>query len=511
MKKCTICHTEYDLRIEYCFRDGSKLDATTISQSSQSIVHPGAISGDPVDMMQTLDNISIDDLLQIGGPGAFKGFGEFTPIQAPASKDGDTISMSRTTIRDMLEQEVKEKPVPSTVSSSVREDEVPDIEDVLGVFGNDIGAHLDDTLDGVQVGQILDDSTLDMDLSNSNEIMPGDTLDVMIDDLGMPEMSESDLQTSTDTSTDLDSWEASGPIMQEAARQAMAQHKAHTKSTSSDKPEGQAKGNTSTVGDEVKAESTSEKKSPVLLILAGVLLIGGIGFALLGGDQKSKAISVPEKSVNAQPYTPPPVEVKSEPSQDDDPEDPTKVDNEETLEDSQSTQKDGANSFNAVKKNMESEKSMATPISKDVVPKDATPKTVASPTVQELKVGSTASPNPKPVKPKTTPKPMPSKDKETNKVIQKDSSTEAEIGWGATENNASTSWGSAADNCSVTVRSNVSSAEVYIDGDKRGAAGQTIPVDCGSHRLEVRAGSYQPLSKSIEVSNASQHTMDFGR
>ena len=106
-----------------------------------------------------------------------------------------------------------------------------DIENILDSLGSDIGAHLEDTLDGIQVGQILNDSTLDM--SNSNEILPGDTLDVLVDELDVPKMTESDLNrfSQNNTRDELDAWEASGPIMQEAARDALAHHRNRTDDT----------------------------------------------------------------------------------------------------------------------------------------------------------------------------------------------------------------------------------------------------------------------------------------
>ena len=94
-------------------------------------------------------------------------------------------------------------------------------------MGGDIGAHLDDTLDGIQVGQILDDSSLD--IGNSNELLPGDTLDVLVDELDVPKMTESDLNRFQEGSVPdldgLDAWEASGPIIQKTARDALAQHR----------------------------------------------------------------------------------------------------------------------------------------------------------------------------------------------------------------------------------------------------------------------------------------------
>ena len=283
MKKCAICNSEYDSRIEYCFRDGSLLSQGSVQSTRKMVTSQLSSMEDPIDMMQTLDNISIDDILQIGGQGGFQGFGDFKPIEAPASKDGDTLSMSRSSLKEMLEAEQSGKDsgssgtvdvVGSTNSGTNSETGLSnemnqDVENVLDSFGSEIGAHLDDTLDGVQVGQLMEDSGLNMD--DTNEILPGDTLDLMVDDLDVPEMSEGDLGrfNQQDSDVDLDKWEASGPIMQDAARQALEEHR---KRSGHKEESALASGEVSPVVNMPK--STTNSKIPIFVGVA-VLLVGG--------------------------------------------------------------------------------------------------------------------------------------------------------------------------------------------------------------------------------------------
>ena len=82
--------------------------------------------------METLDNISIHDLLQIGG-GGFQGFGEFTPIEP--SEDGNTTIVSRAELQAQLEE-------PSVVADTLENEDSEDIENILDSLGGDISAHI---------------------------------------------------------------------------------------------------------------------------------------------------------------------------------------------------------------------------------------------------------------------------------------------------------------------------------------------------------------------------------
>ena len=70
------------------------------SSSTQKIDdrHLDSMGKHSMDSMETLDNISIDDLLQIGG-GGFQGFGEFSPAE-PSTLQGGACSCGFTSWRE---------------------------------------------------------------------------------------------------------------------------------------------------------------------------------------------------------------------------------------------------------------------------------------------------------------------------------------------------------------------------------------------------------------------------
>jgi hypothetical protein len=99
-----------------------------------------------------------------------------------------------------------------------------------------------------------------------------------------------------------------------------------------------------------------------------------------------------------------------------------------------------------------------------------------------------------PPKPKTEPKPIPKKDPNVDN------------GWGEVQSGG---WG--ADNCGVTVRSNVSTALVYVDGVQKGKVGQSIALDCGQHNLELKAEGYQSSRRAIDLTSEASYTIDLAK
>lgn len=524
MKKCAICNTEYDLRIEYCFRDGSPLGDALKSPAPKLVPNQLSNISDPVDMMQTLDNISIDDLLQIGGPGGFQGFGEFSPIEAPASKDGDTLSMSRSSIEDMLTEGGTPPSIPEQIISSVNqtgEAELEDVEDILGSFGRDVGAHLDDTLDGIQIGQLMEDATLDM--MSTNEILPGDTLDILVNDFDVPDMQEADLErVEQGFLDDLDQWEASGPIMQEAARQALEQHSKHS---------GGAVNSVSTSNTDINSSSQPESKGSnklPLVVGALVLLIGGGIFLFGGGSTESVEPSSEDTTLTGKPrLVAPPVKTlkgntdsvtgskEADDKNDLDGNDSNKVlDNgsipsqdspevENTL-DTLDTLKSVGNidTISTEPKGDSTEANKANSATPDVETRKQVPQSTKSqststkPTVQSPPKKTSAPKKKKaaPKKPKSKPKPMPKKDPAVDN------------GWAPVQSGG---WGEST--CGVKVSSNVSSADVFLDGVKKGSIGKNLTVDCGKHKLEIRADGYKSNSRSIDLTGDASFTIDLSK
>lgn len=504
MKKCAICNSEYDSRIEYCFRDGSLLSQGSVQSTRKMVTSQLSSMEDPIDMMQTLDNISIDDILQIGGQGGFQGFGDFKPIEAPASKDGDTLSMSRSSLKEMLE--VEQSASDSELSSSGSSSDSPnavganvpdvnqDVEDVLGSFGNEIGAHLDDTLDGVQVGQLMEDSGFSMD--DTNEILPGDTLDLMVDDLDVPEMSEGELGrfNQQHSDVDLDKWEASGPIMQDAARQALEEHR---KRSGQKEDSALASGGASPVVDMPK--STTNSKAPILIGVA-VLLVGGAVWLFSGNGSDSEVVNTaPSSKRTKREIVVPTVKQGANPDGNPDPD----FDKDASVTDDKKEK--AATDVTDGKDPSSDDKS-----TKPTPPEDRTDRTDRTNRTNVSKPVNTSSPankdttsavskeptQPKkptvkpPPKPKTTPKPMPKKDPAEDNGWQVQSG-----GWGDVT-------------CGVTVRSNVSSAEVFIDGVRKGKVGSGISVDCGEYTLEVRSEGYETRKRQINLTTDATFTMD---
>ena len=501
MKRCPICNTQYDSRIEYCFRDGARLDASVASSSNQKLItsHLDSMGKHSMDSMETLDNISIDDLLQIGG-GGFQGFGDFAPVDSLSPK-GNKLELTA----DELQLD---NPEPDA-QSGLDTEEPEDIENILDSFGSDVGAHLDDTLDGIQVGQILNDSTLDM--PNSNEILPGDTRDVLVDGLDVPTMTESDLNRFHEATSldELDAWEASGPIMQEAARDALAHHRNRTEDTAiSDLSDPSS----------VVSESSDTGTNKVLLGVGAALLLIVVGaFAMSGQSDSSDTTteSTADASTQEEPEVPmvPMVPVKSVGNQDE----------RGAQEDASGTQ------ANAVSEKSEDARVPKSPVIAEVkdVPKKSSAPEVAKPS-EPKSVSSQSKPRVSPVSasnstktksaapPKPTKKPTPAKPKvkkktpppkpktEPKPIPQKD--PQEDNGWGAVQTGG---WG--VEVCGVTVKSNVSSAKVYIDGVQKGTVGKSMSLDCGQHKMEVRSEGYQSVIRSIDLTGDASFTIELSR
>ena len=500
MKRCPICNTQYDSRIEYCFRDGARLDASTASSPTQKLMtsHLDSMGKHSMDSMETLDNISIEDLLQIGGAG-FQGFGEFAPVESLSSQ-GNKLELTA----DELQLDSSE---PDAQSGLDRE-EPEDLENILDSFGSDVGAHIDDTLDGIQVGQILNDSTLDM--PNSNEILPGDTRDVLVDGLDVPTMTESDLNRFHEHSTlnELDEWEASGPIMQEAARDALAQHRNRTDD-----------GAASDTNYQTATESqTSNGSGKGPLVAVSALLVLGVGVWALSGESDSSS-PAPEVSVDVADQEVPmvpmvPVRTANNPKAQED-----AIANEKILSKKSDGGKDsevlstgngaGQNEKETSEAKSALQVNVSDPKAPSVEPKPPTPSNTAavsnntkakSSPPKPAKKSVPAKPKVKvkkktpPPKPKTEPKPIPQKNPQEDN------------GWGAVQSGG---WG--AETCGVTVNSNVASAKVYIDGVQKGSVGKSLSLDCGQHKMEVRSEGYQSVTRSIDLMSTASFTIELSR
>lgn len=503
MKRCPICNAQYDPRIVYCFREGARLDASVASSSNQKLItsHLDSMGKHSMDSMETLDNISIDDLLQIGG-GGFQGFGEFAPVESLSPQDNKL---------ELTADELQLDSSEPDAQNGLDTEEPDDIENILDSFGSDVGAHLDDTLDGIQVGQILNDSTLDM--PNSNEILPGDTRDVLVDGLDVPTMTESDLNRFHEHSTldELDAWEASGPIMQEAARDALAQHRNRTDDAAAPDASYQTETESQT--------SNGGGKGPLVAVSA--LLVLGVGvWALSGSGESDSSSPAPEVSVDVADQEVPmvpmvPVKTANSPKGQGDAIASEKVLSKKSDGDKDSEVLGTANGTGQNKK----ETSEAKPVAKVNVsaPKAPTvePKTPTSSSnaavSKSTKAKSSTPPKPAkksvpakpkvkvkkktpPPKPKTEPKPIPQKDPQEDN------------GWGAVQSGG---WG--AETCGVTVNSNVASAKVYIDGVQKGSVGKSLSIDCGQHKMEVRSEGYQSVTRSIDLMSAASFTIELSR
>jgi hypothetical protein len=137
------------------------------------------------------------------------------------------------------------------------------------------------------------------------------------------------------------------------------------------------------------------------------------------------------------------------------------------------------------------EKPKAVPVSTDskntAAPKppvQSTPKKASTP-----KKKKTA-----PKKPKSKPKPIPKKDPAVDN------------GWAPVQSGG---WGPSS--CGVQVSSNVSSAQVFVDGVQKGSVGKNLTVDCGKHKLEVRADGYTSKSRSIDLTGDASFTMELSK
>ena len=467
MKKCRVCNTEFDSRIEYCFLDGERLgnvEKPTLSKIQS--VHVSNVP-DPSDVMQTLDNISIHDLLQIGGHNTFQGFGEFTPMQAPKSKDGDTLTMSRTEVQKMVEAES------AKATNAPEQNPKMDFEDIMDDFGTDLGAHLDDTLDGVQVGRVLPSSSLSM---GTNEILPGDTLDVKVDDLDVPEMQEADLgivhtkRTANDFA-DLDSWDNSGAVMREAVRQAHSQRKSAV-----DSGDGAVAS--------VPPTTNSSNKMPMFAGLALLLLaLGGWAFTRDGGEATvSEPVQLPKKTILA-PKLPIQEKVEIDP---------------------EAGEAEDVEAEDIEPNEVEVEPEAI------VEPQDKEVEEVPAPKNQPKNTGSTSPTQPKPVqnplqnpevkaplpqKPHSlSPKIMPQKERPVEKPVEPQPVQTANL------------WDDAGEKCELTVKSNVPAAILFVDGIKKGRIGVVYEdIDCGAHKIEVRAEGFSAQTKTVNLSASSQN------
>ena len=479
MKKCSKCGTSYDARINFCFRDGSHLGVKTDVVGTPRMVTTGlAGTSDPVDMMQTLDNINLDDLLQIGqSTPSFSGFDFSLPMEAPASKDGDTLNMSRSELLAGLSEQA-----PSSVDETDLDLDTLDFE--LDMLSDDIDAHLEDTLDGVQVGQLLNESSLDFS-SNASEIQPGDTLDLIADELGLPEATESDIRTvdaSKNALDDFDQWEASGPVMQEAAREALKQrqmlHEEHLS------PEDVSMAQTDVV-------SAQKSNRSVLIFGVAAIIVGFIGVLMLSNNEPTingpiktdSSMSNGDNDTVKKLDIPEPTYKKSEPAEE--PPNVQPVVEEETPKTAEPV-KEVEEGPTTPSRNAGSESELTqTPVVKPIEP---------TPQPEPKKVAP-------PPKPKTYPKPMPKKDKvkPVEKTVQTNDNETQAIGWG----DVST--------CELMIRSNISSALVYINGSKRGKVGTKIPLDCTNYAIEVRASGYITTKRQVALVEDATFTMNLER
>jgi hypothetical protein len=162
-------------------------------------------------------------------------------------------------------------------------------------------------------------------------------------------------------------------------------------------------------------------------------------------------------------------------------------------------------------KKVEEETSKTTEPTKEVEEGSSTPSRNASDeggstsTPVAKPVEPTPKPEPKkvapPPKPKTYPKPMPKKEKvqPVEKTVQTKEEETQSIGWG----DVST--------CELMIRSNISSALVYINGSKRGKVGTKIPLDCTNYAIEVRADGYITTKRQVTLVEDATFTMNLER
>jgi hypothetical protein len=423
---------------------------------------PHSLAGlsDPTDSMQTLDNINIDDLLQIGGhTSGFQGFSGFPPI-----KSAEPLKKSNT--------------VP-TPERSFSEMDTLDID--LDGFGDDIDAHLEETLDGVQVGEILP-SSLNFN-EQEVEIQPGETLGKIADELGLPETNETDLNNLSlhSLDEDLDAWEQSAPAIQEAARQ-VQQHR-----DSIDLPE--------------EHSIPDEKRNNLVLVAVTILAIGGIGWLVTSGSspdgiedlsKENTLIQAPSiqapKTLDEKPLiqegTPEPVE-----------EEVVELEKEDVPE--QETP-----SIEPVE--VAPEKKPAPVVAKPV-PRASKPVKSSKPKAPKVNSPKKVTKKVTPKKPRTTTLPIPQKptQKKTNEP-----KPAAANEWGS---DAQTGGWGASSSCAVTIKSNISTAGVFVDGKKVGKVGQSINLDCGSHVIIVKADGYDDSSRKVNLSEDASFTMDLDR
>ena len=494
MRKCKECGTEYDDRIPYCFRDGVSLGQNNEASKQSSRIMSTNFGDlvDPLDTMDTLDHISIDDFLDLGV--SLDGF-ENTGLD-------NTMMMQR----------------PSSASSTSRNNSTfPPAEDTYPHL--DIDDFEEDADFGSKdvVAEQLDAGQ--WDLENTGEILPGDTLDLMVDLVVEDEVRKIAASTS-ESSNDLDNWDTSGSgftakreDLTKQIRESDFDQESFFENSSS---------TTQAVPKQPKSKNTLMMVGIVAMVIVGILV------STMGDDES------PSKSVEKIPQ--PPVEqvnlveeVVQEGDKDSDkemdiadqedallhdnaqnseevlnvePSDQNEIAEPEVNLDENQT-KDGAvnpenNSSDDEQKNEPSNQTNQK--IEDLRPQNPPKNTSESPTKPEgtqtvisnktnitkndsAKVDLPKNPSPK--------QDLAKQDLAKNEKKKPDSKTTVEppkVEIKPQDASSTFGWGG---DCSIKVNSNVSAAEVFLDGKKLGLVGKTLPVDCGQHQLEVRADGYQ--------------------
>lgn len=555
MKQCSKCNQQYDDRIQYCFRDGMTLEQST---STVKALHLDKITENvPVPSTafdtDTLD-ISISDILDIQALSMDIGFDTMSNTQEQQVSGFVPSGSISNDIEDIVLQ--------SNTASSVSLD-TSDI-DTVDFHMDDFENSVPSVATGQSVGQALVTQTLDMD----EGFLPGDTFDLPVNDVYTEEVKRKAMQSGTGARpVTPEQWQQSGPIMEEALKQAKEQRAQIKMDPSAPVSPASTKSTVSSTNAQTVAPSSSGFPKMLIASIAVILVAGLFFFMGSGAPKTSKATNtskpnlqvpainstipvqkvpvqdVPSANSNTEdtepvngvdvenPDTLENIEDGVNTENDTDPEAPSTIDGVDGIEKTPDTQK-GTEGTSTEPSNTESTNNIQqvtpllppnthTPVesSKEQLKKEPTPKEPttttpsASSSVQSTQQPATQQPatqKPATQKEGSVTKSPEAKNTEVQKTttkVEKTTEKKADPPKNTTQATQTVSWGAPVE-CFVVFNANVSSAKVFVDGVEKGAVGKKLSVDCGDHKAEVKATGYKTHTRNISVNGTSTFTID---
>ena len=530
MKQCSKCNQQYDDRIQYCFRDGMTLEQ---SISTVKALHLDKITDTPISAtafdVDTLD-ISISDILDIQALSMDIGLENISASEPSLSPNVSTVAPSGSNdIEDIVLQSS------IGVSTSIDTSDVDTVDFHIDDFENSVPS-----VDNAQsVAQALVTQTLDMD----EGFLPGDTLDLPEGDVFTEDVKRKAMQSGTGAMpVTMEQWQQSGPIMEEALKQAKEQRakvKMDASGTGSSSTVAQASATQNTITPTPASSGFPKIMIAAIILVAAVFFFMGSGTTNTSDGTSTKKPNLQVPTINSTVPVVPVVPTKSE-TENVQSVDNTNIENSTTIENTDTNGTETPSAIDGVDgiekapitedtqqgnvvsaegnsiapSNTESTNNIQQSVpmvpsntNVPVEPSQKEPITSAQATTSATSTQKVATST---QKENSVPKNSESKNTETQKTttkVDKPAEKKADPPKNTTQATQSVSWGATVE-CFVIFNANVSSAKVFVDGVEKGTVGKKLSVDCGDHKAEVKASGYKTQTRNISVNGTSNFTID---